>query len=103
MAPMQLGVICGLAFGVVNALIILFAPITWESPRQKRDGLVATFAGRFMIGFLIPLVDLGVPPILKGILISIGISLSPAIISRRYAPILIIGIIGGAIIGWIAG
>ena len=103
MDRLTLGLLCGLGFAVANALIVMFAPIPWESPRQKMDGILGAFTGRFMIGLLIPLVNLGVPPILNGILISLGISLSPAIISHRYAPILIIGAVGGAIIGWIAG
>ena len=103
MDRMSLGLLCGLGFAVVNVLIIVFAPIKWETPRQKQEGLAAAFIGRFVIGFLIPQVELGLPLILTGVLISVGISLPAAIISHRYAPILIISIVGGAIIGWIAG
>ena len=108
MTPVQLGLICGLAFGAVTVLTMVFAPIQWPTPRQKQEAMLAAFLSRFMIGFLIPVVNLNIPPVLKGILISVGISLSPAIISRRshvhaWVPIMIGAIVGGAVIGWIAG
>ena len=103
MDRMLLGLLCGLGFGVLTVLFMLFGPVPWESPRQKQEAMVAAFFGRFMTGLLIPLASVGVPPILNGILISFGISLSPAIIARRYAPILISAVVGGAIIGWISG
>ena len=103
MDRLSLALLCGLGFGAVTVLLMLFAPVKFDTPRQKQEALVAAFIGRFMNGFLIPLVDIGLPPVMNGILISLGLSLSPAIMSRRYMPILIIGILGGAIIGWIAG
>jgi hypothetical protein len=103
MDRMTLALVCGLGFGAVTVLLMLFAPLHFETPRQKQEAMVAAFIGRFMNGFLIPLVDIGLPPVMSGILISFALSLSPAIISRRYVPILIIGILGGAIIGWISG
>jgi|ABSP01.1.fsa_nt_gi hypothetical protein len=103
MDRLSLALLCGLGFGAVTVLLMLFAPVKFDTPRQKQEALVAAFIGRFMNGFLIPLVDIGLPPVMNGILISLGLSLSPAIMSRRYVPILIIGILGGAIIGWIAG
>jgi len=99
----SLALLCGLGFGGFTVLVMLLAPVKFDTPRQRQEALVAAFIGRFMNGFLIPLVDIGLPPVMNGILLSIGLSLSPAIISRRYVPILIIAIIGGAIIGWIAG
>lgn len=103
MDRMSLALLCGLGFAVVTVLIMLLAPIKWESPRQKQESLAAAFIGRFMIGLLIPLASLGLPPVLNGIVISLCISMPPAIMSHRYAPILITGIVGGAIIGWISG
>jgi hypothetical protein len=99
----SLALLCGLGFGLLTVLFMLLGPVSWETPRQKQEAMVAAFFGRFMTGLLIPLVSLGVASILNGILISLGISLSPAIIARRYVPILLSGIIGGAVIGWISG
>ena len=103
MTPIELGLICGLAFGAVTVLTMVLAPIRWETSRQKKEALIGAFIGRFEIGFLIPLVTLNMNPILKGILISVGISLAPAIISRKWVPIMIGAVVGGAVIGWIAG
>ena len=58
---------------------------------------------RFAIGFLIPLVDLGIPGWTRGLIVGLLISLPDAIITKAYAPILIAGALGGAIIGWLAG
>ena len=103
MDRLTLGLLCGLGFGAVTVLLMLIAPLHFETPRQKQEALVAAFIGRFMNGLLIPLAALSTSPVLNGVLISVGLSLAPAIISRRYAPILIIGVMGGAVIGWIAG
>ena len=61
----------------------------------------AAFIERFMIGFLIPNVDLGIHPVLTGLLLGAGLSLPSAIITRAYAPIIGIGIVGSVIIGFI--
>ncbi len=53
----------------------------------------------FMIGFLIPNVELGVHPALTGLLLGFSLSLPSAIITRAYAPIIGIGTIGGLVIG----
>ena len=43
------------------------------------------------------------PPILSGILVGILTSLPDAIITKAYAPIMLTGILFGAIAGWIVG
>jgi hypothetical protein len=65
--------------------------------------MAGAFIDRFMIGLIIPNVVLGINPIIAGALLGIGLSLPSAIISRTYAPILIIGTVGGAVIGYLTG
>jgi len=94
-----LGTICGLAFGIVDVLIMI--PLKYENNRKKAEAMSAAFVERFIIGFLIPNVDLGIHPAVTGLLLGFGLSLSSAIITRVYAPIIGTGIVGGMIIGFV--
>ena len=96
MNQLTLALICGVAFGVVAVLLML--PLLFPN---KRVALTAAFASRFAIGFIVPLVSLSMPGFAKGALIGLLISLPDAIITKAYAPILGIGTVGGAVIGWI--
>jgi predicted neutral ceramidase superfamily lipid hydrolase len=98
MSPVILAIGCGVGFGVVAVLLML--PMSFPN---KRTALIAAFASRFAIGFLIPLVVMPVPGIAKGALVGLLISLPDAIVTRAYAPILIVGAVGGALIGWLVG
>ena len=100
MSKITLGLICGLAFGVIDVLVML--PLKYENQRKKYEALSSAFIERFMLGFLIPNVDLGVHQALTGLLLGIGLSVPSAIITRAYAPIIGIGAVGGVIIGLIA-
>lgn len=42
------------------------------------------------------------PGIAKGALIGLLISLPDAVVTRAYGPILGVGVVGGAIIGWLS-
>ena len=95
---MVLSIACGVGFGVVAVLLML--PMSFPN---KRTALMAAFASRFAIGFLIPLVVLPIPGVAKGALVGLLISLPDAIVTRAYAPILIVGAVGGALIGWLVG
>ncbi len=92
------GTIAGLAFGVIDVLLMIPIPIN-----NKPTAMLGSFINRFAIGFLIANTDLPVSPWLKGLLIGLLLSLPDAIITKTYAPILGVGIIGGAIIGYVAG
>ncbi|MEI6887360.1 MAG: hypothetical protein WCK31_03965 [bacterium] len=70
--------------------------------QKKKQAMLGAFIERFMIGFLIPNVDLGMNYALSGLIISLGISLGSAVITKAYVPILIIGAIGGIVIGLIS-
>ena len=98
MSNLALAVICGIAFGVLSVLLML--PMQFSN---RRVALTAAFASRFAIGFIVPLVVLPMPGIAKGALIGFLISLPDAVVARAYAPILGVGVVGGAIIGWLSG
>lgn len=92
-----LGTICGLAFGIIDVLVMI--PLKYENNRKRTEAMSAAFIERFMIGFLIPNVSLGIHPVLTGLLLGFSLSLPSAIITRAYAPIIGIGIVGSVIIG----
>ena len=98
MSPVVIGLIGGITFGVVDVLLML----PMEFP-DKRTALTAAFLSRFAIGFLVPLVRLPIPWPLAGALVGLLISLPDAVITKAYVPILATGIVGGAIVGWVAG
>ena len=69
---------------------------------DKPAALLAAFLNRFGIGLVIGCVLLpGWPGWAVGLLFSLLLSLPAALVTKAYAPILIIGAIGGVIIGGI--
>jgi hypothetical protein len=94
--PVVLAIICGVGFGALAMVLML--PMSFPN---KRTALLAAFASRFAIGFLIPLVALPVPGLVKGALVGLLISLPDAIVTKAYGPILVVGIVGGAAIGYL--
>ncbi len=99
MTKIFLGIICGLVFGIVDVLLMI--PLKYENNRKRNEAMSSAFIDRFMIGFLIPNLELGLHPAVTGLLLGTILSLPSAIIVRIYAPIIGIGAIGGAIIGLI--
>ncbi len=95
------GIIAGIIFGIISVLIMI--PLKFENSCERRDAMTGAFVDRFMIGFIIPNVVLGINPIIAGALLGFGLSVPSAIISRTYAPILIIGTAGGTVIGYLTG
>lgn len=98
MNPILFGLIAGLVFGAID--VALMIPLTFA---DRTTAMLAAFASRFAIGFLIPLVRLPMPAVARGALVGLLISIPDAIVTHAYAPILISGIVGGAIIGFLAG
>lgn len=94
MSRLLLGTICGLVFGVLSAAMMM--PL--EFP-DKRAALLGAFINRFSIGFVVGAVRLDWPGWCVGLIFGLLLSLADAIITKAYAPILILGAIGGAIIG----
>jgi hypothetical protein len=105
MPRLSLGLVCGLVFGALAAA----AMIPLQFP-DKRAALTGAFINRLAVGVLIgavvgapQVVALGRPPWLVGLAVGLLVSAPDAVITKAYAPILIIGSIGGAVIGWIVG
>jgi len=100
-APMSrilLGAICGLVYGALSAASMI--PLTFT---DKTAALTGAFLNRFAIGFVIGAARLPLPPWAQGLIFGILLSLPDAIITKAYAPILILGAVGGTIIGFIIG
>jgi hypothetical protein len=98
MPPLPFAVAAGLAFGVLDVLLMI--PLNFP---DKKTAMLGAFLSRFAIGFLIPLVTFPLSPWLAGGLVGLLISLPDAVITKSYAPILISGVVGGMIIGWASG
>ena len=98
MSRLLLGTICGLVYGALSAASML--PL--EFP-DKRAALLGAFLNRFAIGFVIGAARLPLPHWVAGLVFGLLLSLPDAIITRAFAPIMILGAIGGAVIGWIVG
>jgi hypothetical protein len=94
MSRLVVGLLCGLIFGAVDVALML--PMSFP---DKRTALLAAFASRFGIGFVIPLVQLPWSGWLIGLTIGVLLSLPDAIVTKAYGPILLSGAVGGLIIG----
>ena len=94
------------AFGLVSGLGFGLFAVASMLPMQFQDkplALTAAFCSRFAIGFLIPLCKLPLPPVAVGVVVALLISLPDALITKAYVPVLGLGAVGGALIGWLAG
>ena len=89
-----LGVIAGLVFGALS--VGLMARMKFP---DKTAALSAAFIERFGIGVVVGCVALSWPGWLIGALFGLMLSFPSAIITKAYAPILIVGSVGGLIIG----
>ena len=98
MTKMVLGSVCGLIYGSAAAAAML----PMEFP-DKRAALAGAFLNRFAIGFVIGIARTTWPGWVSGLALGLLLSLPDAIITKAWAPILIFGAIGGAIIGWVVG
>lgn len=92
-----MGLVLGLLIGTVDVLLML--PLQFP---DKRAALLGAFSSRFALGFFAATVRLPVRPVVAGVLVGILTSLPDAIITKTYAPILITGVVFGAIAGWAA-
>ena len=95
MTPLFSGLLSGLVFGVVAVGMML--PMSFP---DKTTALLAAFIARFGLGLVIALVQLpSWPGWLVGLVLGVLLSLPDALITKAYAPILIVGALGGMIIG----
>jgi len=84
MDKITLGLICGAAFGIISAGIMV--PMKLGDKRQKTESLIAAFLERFMLGFLIPVVCIGLNPIITGAILGLGLSVPTALITGLGPP-----------------
>ena len=96
MSRLTLGAVCGVVFGA--GVVLMMLPM--EFP-DKTAALGGAFLNRFGVGFVIGAAKLPVPGWAQGMIFGLLLSLPDAIITKAYAPILILGLIGGALIGLI--
>lgn len=97
MDPIVFGLIAGLCFGTLAVLLML--PLSFP---DRRRALAAAFASRFAIGLLVPLTQLPWPGAATGALVGALVSLPDALVTKAYVPIMLVGTLGGATIGWLA-
>ena len=95
MDRVTLGVLLGLAFGIADVLLML--PLTFP---DKRAALLGAFFARFALGFFSATIRLPMPALVTGLLVGILTSLPDALITKAYVPIMVTGVIFGAIAGW---
>jgi hypothetical protein len=98
MNRLALGVLLGLAFGAVDVALML--PLSFP---DKRSALLGAFLDRFAIGFLTAQVGVPVPHWVRGAIVGLLVSLPSAVVTKVYVPIVLVGVVGGAICGLIAG
>ena len=96
MSRLVLGVACGVVYGALSAASMI--PLSFP---DKRAALMGAFINRFSIGCMIGAVAVPWPGWLSGLVVGVLLSLADAMITKAYAPILILGAIGGTAIGWI--
>lgn len=97
MSHVTIGILAGLIFGAVNVAMMLPMPLS-----DKPTALAGAFVNRFGIGFVTCVSQIGLPGWATGLTFGILLSLPAAIITKRWAPILGIGAVGGLIIGVLA-
>ena len=98
MPRVPLGIALGIAIGAVDVLLML--PLAFP---DKRAALLGAFCARFALGFFSAVTQLPLPPLLAGIVVGILTSLPDAIITKAYVPIMLTGVLFGAVAGWIVG
>ena len=105
MPRIVVGLISGLVFG--SLVVALMLPMNFP---DKRSALLGAFLNRLGIGVVLG-VAIGSPQLAAtgqsnwviGAVIGLLLSVPDAIITKAYAPIIVIGTLGGAVIGWVTG
>jgi hypothetical protein len=91
-----LGVLLGLGIGVLDVLLML--PMKFP---DKTTALTGAFFSRFAIGFIAVHVTMPWHAAVSGAIVGLLVSIPDAIITKAYAPILITGLLFGAVAGWV--
>ena len=95
------GILAGIIYGVIDTALMI--PIKFDSKDEKKVAMIGAFASRLSICFLVFNTSLPWASWLNGLLIALLISLSSAIITKSYGPIMGTAIIGGLVLGYFAG
>ena len=95
MNRLVLGILCGIAFGLIDVLMTIFG----NHPDRTTGMLLQAFSSRFAIGFLAANVSLRVHPALAGALVGLLVSLPDAFALKSYLGILGTGLLFGALAG----
>ena len=105
MPRLALGLLAGVIYGALSAASML--PLSFA---DKRAALLGAFLNRLAIGVVLgavigaPQVDaLRFPPWIIGLGVGLLLSAADAVITKAYAPIIVLGAVGGAAIGWVVG
>jgi len=105
MSRLSLGLLAGVVYGVLSAASML--PLQFP---DKRAALLGAFLNRLAIGVTIgaaigaPQIDaIHLAPWAIGLVAGLLLSAADAVITKAYAPILVLGALGGALIGWLVG
>ena len=98
MNSLLLGVLCGIAFGIIDVLMTVFG----NHPDVSRSMLLQAFSSRLAIGVLGVNVSLEMDRFISGALAGILISLPDAFALHSYIGVLGTGVVFGAIAGWAA-
>jgi len=98
MSRLALGILLGIAFGIIDVLMTLS-----NSPQDKSAELILqAFFSRFAIGFLASNVSLRLHAALAGAIVGLLVSLPDAFALKSYPGVLGTGLVFGAIAGWLA-
>jgi len=100
MSRIAVGLVLGAACAVVAAAAMI--PLKFPSAAEKRRAIVGAILNRAELGFIVCNIDLPMPRVLAGAVLGLAVSASAAVISRAYAPILVMGTAMGALVAWIA-
>lgn len=83
MPRLALGLLAGVVYGLLSAASIL--PLDFPDRRAALLGA------------------LRLPPWASGLAVGVLLSAADAVITKAYAPVLVLGALGGAAIGWLVG
>ena len=91
--------VAGFSAAVVDTATMI--PLRFPSPHEKRQAMTAAFVERFFLGFIVGPLAAGLDTngIFIGAIIGIGTSIGTAIITKTWAPIIIMGLITGLGVG----
>ena len=95
MNRLVLGVLCGIAFGVIDVLMTVLG----NHPDRNTGMLLQAFSSRFAIGFLAANISLRVHPVVAGAIVGLLVSLPDAFALKSYLGVLGTGLVFGAVTG----